>query len=101
MTLESGQDHTERMIAWADKRLRELEREGLCGFILKSRSPSCAINDAPVVDPQSGLSANGTGLFTRALTGRFPLLRLSSEEALADSLLREAFLAHLRTGQRH
>ena len=33
-------DHTERMITWARKRVQELGKEDLCGFIFKSRSPS-------------------------------------------------------------
>jgi uncharacterized protein YbbK (DUF523 family) len=28
------------MITWARKRVQELEKEDLCGFIFKSRSPS-------------------------------------------------------------
>src|SRR5512137_2574118 len=32
----SGEDITEWMLAWAEKRVVELEREGLCGFIFKA-----------------------------------------------------------------
>jgi uncharacterized protein YbbK (DUF523 family) len=40
VTSRTNIDHTERMIAWARKRVQELEKEDLCGFIFKSRSPS-------------------------------------------------------------
>ena len=33
VTVKTGHDLTERMLAWAGKRVKELEREGLCGFI--------------------------------------------------------------------
>src|SRR5512137_604110 len=36
----SGEDITERMQGWAEKRVVELEREELCGFIFKAKSPS-------------------------------------------------------------
>ena len=40
ITFKSKTDHTDRMVAWAKKRVRELEKEDLCGFIFKSDSPS-------------------------------------------------------------
>jgi uncharacterized protein YbbK (DUF523 family) len=40
VTSVTGADHTDRMLKWAGHRLSELEKEGLCGFIFKSRSPS-------------------------------------------------------------
>jgi uncharacterized protein YbbK (DUF523 family) len=39
VTSRSNVDHTERMRAWAEERVRELEKENLCGFIFKSDSP--------------------------------------------------------------
>ena len=33
-------DHTERMVNWARKRVKELEKDDLCGFVFKSNSPS-------------------------------------------------------------
>ncbi len=44
MTRVIGIDHTEGMTRWASRRLRELEKESLCGFIFKSRSPSCGMH---------------------------------------------------------
>src|SRR5512143_3651632 len=39
----AGADHTRAMRAWAGRRLAELEREELSGFILKKDSPSCGM----------------------------------------------------------
>jgi uncharacterized protein YbbK (DUF523 family) len=36
---KSGTDHTEGMIAWAQKRVEALSEIGLCGFIFKKDSP--------------------------------------------------------------
>ena len=40
VTIRTQADYTERMLAWAQERLVELEHEDLCGFIFKSGSPS-------------------------------------------------------------
>ncbi len=48
VTTRSGVDHTERMTAWAAKRVRELEAENLCGFIFKSDSPSSGLERVKV-----------------------------------------------------
>ena len=36
-------DRTDQMIRWAEKRIAELEEESLAGFIFKSNSPSCGL----------------------------------------------------------
>ena len=40
VTSRTKQDMTGRMVGWANTRVVELEKEGLCGFIFKSDSPS-------------------------------------------------------------
>jgi hypothetical protein len=40
LTIRTQVDYSERMLACARKRVVELEREDLCGFIFKSGSPS-------------------------------------------------------------
>jgi uncharacterized protein YbbK (DUF523 family) len=40
VTSKGGVDQTERMTAWARKKLEELERIDLCGYICKKDSPS-------------------------------------------------------------
>ena len=43
VTVRTGVDHTEGMKKWAEDKLRQLEKEDLCGFIFKSKSPSSGI----------------------------------------------------------
>src|SRR3990172_6962428 len=45
VVITSGIDLTGVLNDWAGKKVKKLDKEKLCGFILKSRSPSCAIND--------------------------------------------------------
>jgi uncharacterized protein YbbK (DUF523 family) len=40
VTIHTNVDYTHRLLTWARQRVRELERENLCGFIFKSDSPS-------------------------------------------------------------
>jgi uncharacterized protein YbbK (DUF523 family) len=47
---KTGQDHTEGMWDFAQKRVRELEKEDLCGYILKKDSPSCGMERVRVFD---------------------------------------------------
>jgi uncharacterized protein YbbK (DUF523 family) len=50
VTLSSGFDQTERMLNWTKKRLNNLEKQNLGGFIFKARSPSCGMRNVKVHD---------------------------------------------------
>jgi uncharacterized protein YbbK (DUF523 family) len=92
----SGLDHTAGLKAWAARRLDELERDDLCGFIFKSRSPSCGLRGVPVVGRGGAVSpATGVGIFARAFTERFPLLPVEEEQNLGDPRLLEHFIGRL------
>jgi len=95
ITIHSGLDHTDRMARWAARRVEELAKDDLCGFIFKSRSPSCAVTDAPVCAADGTPLAAGAGLFTRALMAALPQLPLADENRLHDPAFREGFLARL------
>jgi uncharacterized protein YbbK (DUF523 family) len=83
VTIHTGIDHTERMLAWSSKKLDELEREDLCGFIFKSRSPSCGVGTADVYWEEE-VSQTGTGIFAAAFMERFPLTPVADEDMLHD-----------------
>ncbi|KAF0185797.1 MAG: hypothetical protein FD164_58 [Nitrospirae bacterium] len=95
LTIRSGIDHTERMQAWAAKRIRELDKEGLCGFVFKSRSPSSGMKGVKVYN-DSGMPVHaGTGLFAKSFMDRFPLLPVEDEGRLNDAPLRENFIERI------
>jgi len=96
VTSRSGVDHTAGMQAWAARRLDALEREDLCGFVFKSRSPSSGMRQVKVYGQESGVpSATGVGIFARAFMERFPLLPVEDEGRLNDPALRECFIERL------
>jgi uncharacterized protein YbbK (DUF523 family) len=72
-------------------KVRELEGEELCGFILKKGSPSCGLFRVEVYN-DDGASKYGSGLFAAAVVGRFPLLPVEEEGRLNDPCCREEFI---------
>ena len=92
LTRHTGIDHTERMRSWAESRVRQLEDEGLCGFIFKKNSPSSGLFRIKVYQ-ENGIPLNtGTGIFARIFTRHFPLLPVEEDGRLNDARLREDFI---------
>lgn len=92
VTCNTKVDLTDRMQAWCAKRMEELERENLCGFIFKSKSPSCGMECVPV-DQSNGMLVNtGHGLFAKAFMDHFPDLPVEEEGRLHDPVVRENFV---------
>lgn len=89
---ESGNDWTPAMRAYIQKRLEELERERLCGFIFKSDSPSSGAFRVKIFNEKGGVAALGSGLFAGAFQKRFPLIPVEEEGRLHDMVLRENFI---------
>lgn len=90
-------DCTLDMERFADKFLSDLE--GVDGFILKSRSPSCGIKDVkvypgsePKLSPSTG---KGIGFFGEKVLNRFPGLAVEDEGRLESLEIREHFLSRL------
>jgi uncharacterized protein YbbK (DUF523 family) len=79
----TGRDLTGAMNAFAERFLDSLE--AVDGFILKSRSPSCAIRD----------HEGGPGLFASRVLERFPEVPVEDEARLADESVRRSFLASI------
>lgn len=92
VTLRSGQDLTDRMLSWAKKRVLELEKEDLCGFIFKSDSPSSGMERVKVYNEKGMAEKKGVGLFARTYMEHFPLTPVEEEGRLHDPKLRENFI---------
>ncbi|MCX5720250.1 MAG: DUF523 and DUF1722 domain-containing protein [Nitrospirae bacterium] len=92
VTIRTGIDHTEGMLKWTTKKLNELEKENLCGFTFKSRSPSSGLSGVKVYSPSGMPSQRGAGIFGGAFTKRFPLIPVIDDGRLHDPGLRENFI---------
>ena len=95
VTSRTKQDMTERMVTWARKRVVELEKEGLMGFIFKSDSPSSGMERVRVYGEKGMPSKKGVGMFARIFMEHFPLLPVEEEGRLHDPVLRENFIERL------
>lgn len=91
----TGEDLTEKMVRWAKKRVAELEKEKLCGFIFKSDSPSSGMERVKIYNEKSMPVKNGVGVFAKIFMDSFPLLPVEDEGRLHDPGLRENFIERI------
>lgn len=95
MTTATGIDHTGRLLSWAAKKVRELEKENLGGFIFKSRSPSCGMERVKICLAGRRAEKKGVGIFARAFMEHFPLVPAEEDGRLHDLDLRENFIGRI------
>jgi uncharacterized protein YbbK (DUF523 family) len=100
LTVKTKVDHTERMKSWARGRLRELEKEDLCGFVFKKNSPSSGLFRVKVYNEHGVPRRVGIGGWARAFTEHFPLIPVEEEGRLNDPVLRETFVDQIFTMKR-
>lgn len=101
VTSHTGVDHTDRMEAWAMKRVDELENDDLCGFIFKSDSPSSGMERVKVYDDKGVPRKTGVGVFARVFMEHFPLTPVEEDGRLHDPILRENFIERIFTYRRY
>jgi len=92
VTRSTGIDLTDQMETWAMRRVRELEKEDLCGYVFKSKSPSSGMAGVKVYSEKGHPAKKGSGIFARIFMDHFPLLPVEDEGRLNDAGLRENFL---------
>ncbi|PLX90827.1 MAG: DUF1722 domain-containing protein [Desulfuromonas sp.] len=88
----SGEDITEQMLSWSEKRVKALEAENLCGFIFKAKSPSSGMERVKLYDRNGVPAKKGVGLFARTFMHHFPQLPVEEDGRLHDPHLRENFI---------
>ncbi len=121
LTIERDLDHTDGLLNWASGKTAELALAGLCGFIFKSKSPSCGLDDVKIY-AESGVACQnpdnrdkcvneiifcrkstennllltkGQGLFSQSFRNRFPDMPVSDETRLHEPAWCEDFLARV------
>ena len=100
VTTRTKQDMTDRMVKWARKRVSELEKEDLCGFIFKSDSPSSGMERVRVYNEKGMPVKKGIGMFARIFMEHFPLIPVEDEGRLHDPKIRENFIERIFTLKR-
>ncbi len=100
VTINTGEDHTQKVNRWSRKRVAELETEDLCGFIFKKKSPSCGMERVKVYGESGMPQQTGVGLFARIFMEHFPLIPVEDDGRLNDPQLRENFIERIFTLKR-
>lgn len=87
---DSSLDVTDDLNRYSAAAVRELPP--LCGYILKSKSPSCGMERVRIYREGPGQPRQGRGLFAAALMQAHPNLPVEEEGRLGDPDLRDNFL---------
>jgi len=98
VALESGRDLTVEMRRWAQRRVDELAKLDLDGFVLKKDSPSCGKERVKVWSARgeaSTYSSSGTGVFAEVLQEKLPLLPVEQEDRLQEEEMQERFVERI------
>jgi len=90
--IDSRRDHTRAMERHSARRVGELRKLGLSGYILKRASPSCGMERVEIHRATGMPESSGRGLFAAALLDACPLLPVEEEGRLKDLRLRENFI---------
>ncbi len=96
VTNSSATDKSDQMYNWVDRKVTNLRTDQLCGFILKSKSPSCGLDHVKI--KRSGVwERNGRGIFAGAIQQEFPAIPTVDEVRLGNPEVRKNFIIRLFT----
>ncbi|MDZ7821456.1 MAG: DUF523 and DUF1722 domain-containing protein [Candidatus Marinimicrobia bacterium] len=95
LTVNTKVDLTEKMETFVQKRLDQLEKEDLRGFVFKVKSPTSGMRGVKIYTEQGMPSRRGSGIFAREFMKRFPHIPVEDEGRLHDAGLRENFIERL------
>jgi len=96
-TSTTNEDVTQKIDDISKQLANEIQESELCGFIFKSKSPTCGMERVKVYpENKSGQSENtGVGVFAQKVKDKYPLLPCEEEGRLNDAWLRENFLMQI------
>ena len=88
-------DHTQKLRSSAEAQLQWLQ--GMCGYIFKSRSPSCGleVNVYSLCRGKAVVSGSSAGIFADTVTRSLPWLPVVEEDKLADETVRGSFVRRI------
>jgi len=95
VTFKTKEDRTEPMLQWARKRVKELAKEDLCGFIFKSDSPSSGMIRVKVYSEKGMPEKKGVGMFAREFMAYFPRIPVEDDGRLHNPEIRENFIERI------
>ena len=90
-------DVTSKVVDISKELSNQIQDDDLCGFILKSKSPTCGLERVKVYPSKKNAMSekNGIGVFAKQIKDKYPSLPLEEEGRLGDAWLRENFLMQI------
>lgn len=73
------------------------QHAGLCGYVFKSRSPSCGIGSTPVFQNNARLHEHGDGIFASSLQALVPQMPVADELQLQQPSQFQQFIHAAKT----
>jgi len=98
--VESGRDWTDEITAWIEATVARLVADGLDGFVLKARSPSCGVESAALYPKLGDSPLRVDGLLAMVLRRDHPELPVVEDEDLVDDEALSTFLGRARAYRR-
>ena len=96
ITYSTKEDVTKALQTHSAKLVEQISSMRLCGFILKSKSPTCGMERVKVYAPDHIYNAKkGKGLFASKLNEENPFLPMEEDGRLHDEWLRENFFMQI------
>ncbi|WP_194435823.1 YbgA family protein [Vibrio fluminensis] len=93
-TKDPTKDHTQSMLDYSAKRVEQLNKQDLCGYIVCAKSPTCGMERVKVYG-KNNADKVGIGLYTQELMGRMPWLPIEEDGRLNDPVLKENFVTRV------
>ena len=85
-------DHTKAIGRAGALQIQTLRSAQVCGYIFKSKSPSCGLYNVPIYRDRHPPRRNGRGLFASTLTDEITDIPAVEETQLANQAQRECFI---------
>jgi uncharacterized protein YbbK (DUF523 family) len=95
VAIESRTDHTGPMQEFSQHTALQLEAWQACGYVLKSKSPSCGLERVKRFNETGTFERDGQGIFAAGLQQHVPGLPLVEEAALEEDSTRQHFIAQV------
>lgn len=95
-TTKSNQEVTSKLEKISEEFSLNIKNDNLCGFILKSQSPTCGLERVKVYQGDTHYNEKkGIGVFAQKIKEKYPHLPIEEEGRLNDAWLRENFLMQI------
>jgi len=95
-TSKTNKDITRELQDISNESASMIKNDNLCGFILKSKSPTCGLERVKVYEKDTPFNTKkGIGFFAKSIKEKYPNLPVEEEGRLNDPWLRENFLMQI------